>query len=183
MRLALTTAVAAVVLAAPSVALAVEVQTAVSTKRVGVGDTFIVQLTAMSDGSAGNRVSDARLPLPPGMTATAPSASPQSQVSIVNGQMSQHTGVIVTWTVTANKVGSFRVGPPSVTLGVERAQGSVIAIEVAPAGASPGGGTQRQRRSFDPFNFMDPFGNGSPFGNSPFPPGFNFKSPFDDETE
>ena len=32
------------------------------------------------------------------------------------------------------------------------------------------------RRSFDPFNFMDPFGNGSPF-----PPGFNFKSPFDDD--
>ncbi|HWZ89265.1 MAG TPA: BatD family protein [Polyangiaceae bacterium] len=183
MRLALTTAVAAVGLAATSIAFAVEVQTAVSARRVGVGDTFIVQLTAMSDGSAGNRVSDARLPLPPGMTAAAPNASPQSQVSIVNGQMSQHTGVIVTWTVTANKVGSFRVGPPSVTLGVERAQGSVIAIEVVPAGANPGGSAQRQRRNFDPFNFMDPFGNGSPFGNSPFPPGFNFKSPFDDDEQ
>jgi len=181
-RLALTTAVAAVVLAASPAAFAVEVETAVSAKRVGVGDTFIVQLTAMSDGSAGNRVSDARLPLPPGMTATAPNASPQSQVSIVNGQMTQRAGVIVTWNVTASKVGSFKVGPPSVTLGGERAQGGVIAIEVVPAGANPGGSAQRQRRGFDPFNFMDPFGNGSPFGGSPFPPGFNFKSPFDDDT-
>ena len=46
----------------------------------------------MSDGQNGNAVSDVRLPLPPGMTASQPSRSPQSQVSIINGQMSQRVG-------------------------------------------------------------------------------------------
>jgi hypothetical protein len=180
MRCALTTALAAVVLVASPAARALQVQTAVSAQRVAAGDSFVVQLTAMSDGNAGNHLSDPRLPLPPGMTASAPNASPQSQVSIINGQMSQHTGVTVTWTVTTSKVGTFRVGPPSIVLGSERAQGQVISVEVLPAGSNPGGARQK-RRAFDPFNFMDPFGNGSPFGHgSPFPPGFNFPSPFDD---
>jgi len=176
MRLGLSVATAAAVVALSSVALAVEVQTAASTRQVSVGDSFVVQLTAMSDGSTGNTVADMRLPLPPGMTASAPTPSQQSQVSYMNGQMTQRIGVVVTWNVTATKVGSFRVGPPSLTLGGQRAQGNVIAIEVAPAGA--GGAPQRTRRGFDPFNFMDPFGN----GGSPFPPGFNFHSPFDDDT-
>jgi hypothetical protein len=174
--LGVATAAAAAVMALSPVAFAVEVQTAVSSRQVGVGDSFVVQLTAMSDGSTGTDVTDLRLPLPPGMTASAPSASPQSQVSIVNGQMSQRAGVIVTWNVTATKLGSFKVGPPSLSLGGQRAQGNVIPIEVVPAGAA--GGPQRTRRGFDPFNFVDPFGN----GGSPFPPGFNFQSPFDNDT-
>ncbi len=175
MRLGLSAATAAAVVALSTVALAVEVQTAVSTRQVGVGESFVVQLTAMSDGSAGNTVTDMRLPLPPGMTASVPTPSQQSQVSYINGQMTQRVGVVITWNVTATKVGSFKVGPPSVTLGGQRAQGNVIPIEVVAAGA--GGAPQRTRRGFDPFNFMDPFGNGSPF-----PPGFNSRSPFDDDS-
>lgn len=175
MRFAATAAAALAVLAASSVARALEVKTAVSSQRVGVGESFHVQLVMMSDGQNGNAVGDVRLPLPPGMTASQPSRSPQSQVSIINGQMTQRVGVTLTWTVTANKVGSFKVGPPSATFGGERAQGNPIPVEVVAGGT--GGGQQRQRRGFDPFNFFDPFGH----GNSPFPPGFNFKSPFDDE--
>jgi hypothetical protein len=174
-RFASTAAAALAVLAASSVAHALEVKTAVSSQRVGVGESFHVQLVMMSDGQNGNTVGDVRLPLPPGMTASQPSRSPQSQVSIINGQMTQRVGVTLTWTVTANKAGSFKVGPPSATFGGERAQGNPIPVEVVAGGT--GGGQQRQRRGFDPFNFFDPFGH----GNSPFPPGFNFKSPFDDE--
>jgi len=174
-RHAFTAAAALAVFAASSAAHALEVQTAVSTQRVGLGEQFIVQLIVMSDGQNGNTLADVRLPLPPGMTAGPPSRSPQQRVSIINGQMTQRVGVTLSWTVTANKAGSFRVGPPTATFGGERAQGNPIPIEVV-AGAT-GGGQQRQRRGFDPFNFFDPFGQ----GNSLFPPGFNFKSPFDDD--
>jgi len=163
------------VLAASPVAHALEVKTAVSTQRVGLGESFLVQLVIMSDGQNGNALADVRLPLPPGMTTSPPSRSPQSQVSIINGQMSQRVGVTLTWTVTASKVGSFKVGPPSASFAGERAQGNPIPIEVVAGGS--GGAPQRMRRGFDPFNFFDPFGQ----GNSPFPPGFNFKSPFDDD--
>ena len=175
MRLAFTAAATLAVLAASPVAHALEVKTAVSSQRVGVGESFVVQLVVMSDGQNGNAIGDVRLPLPPGMTASQPSRSPQSQVSIINGQMSQRVGVTLTWNVTANKAGSFKVGPPSATFGGERAQGSPIPVEVV-TGAT-GSGSPRVRRGFDPFDFMDPFGR----GNSPFPPGFNFKNPFDDD--
>jgi len=174
-RRAFTAATALAVLAASPIASALEVKTAVSSQRVGLGETFVVQLVVMSDGQNGNSLADVRLPLPPGMTASAASRSPQSQVSIINGQMSQRVGVTLTWTVTATKVGSFKVGPPSATFGGERAQGNPIPVEVV--AGSTGGGHRQMRRGFDPFNFFDPFGQGS----SPFPPGFNFKSPFDDD--
>ncbi|HYQ31394.1 MAG TPA: BatD family protein [Polyangiaceae bacterium] len=174
MRLAFTAAAALAVLGASSVARALDVKTAVSSQRVGVGESFDVQLVLMSDGQNGNAIGNVRLPLPPGMTATQPSLSPQSQVSIINGQMTQRVGATLTWTVTTSKPGSFKVGPPSATFGGERAQGSLIPIEVV-TGAT-GSAPQRARHGFDPFNFFDPFGR-----NSPFPPGFNLKSPFDDE--
>ena len=87
MRFAFTATTALAVLAASSLAHALEVKTAVSSQRVGVGESFYVQLVMMSDGQHGNAIGDVRLPLPPGMTASQPTQSPQSQVSIINGQM------------------------------------------------------------------------------------------------
>ena len=104
MKAAFTAIAALAVLAASSLAHALEVKTAVSSQRIGVGESFYVQLVLMSDGQNGNAVGDVRLPLPPGMTASQPSRSPQSQVSIINGQMSQRVGVTLTWTVTANQL-------------------------------------------------------------------------------
>ena len=175
MRLALTVAATAAVIAASPVAHALEVQTQVSTRRVGVGESFFVQLVVLSDGQGGNSLTDARLSLPEGMSTSRPSASSQSQVSIVNGQMSNRTGFTLSWTVTATKVGKFTVGPPSVNYAGEHAQGRPIQIEVVAGGTS--GGPGLGRRGFDPFDFLDPLGQ----GHSPFPPGFNFKSPFDDD--
>jgi hypothetical protein len=157
----------------PAARAAAEVQTQVSASRVGVGESFYVQLSVMSDGQIGSNLSDARLPLPPGMTTTRPSASPQSQVSIINGQMTQRSGVTLTWTVTVSTVGTFRIGPASVAIGSDRVQGRPVSIEVVAQGTS--GSQQRAHRGFDPFDFLDPFGR----GNSPFPPGF--RSPFDDD--
>ncbi|MEP7049385.1 MAG: BatD family protein [Pseudomonadota bacterium] len=159
------------VLAVSQAARAAQVQTAVSSQRVGVGESFIVQLTATSDTDV--QVSDARLPLPPGMSAGQPNASRSSQVKIMNGQMSQQIRVTLTWNVTANKAGSFRVGPPSALVSGERVQGNPIPMQIVTG--STGAGQPTPQRGFDPFGM---FG-----GNSPFPPGFNFRSPFDDDTD
>lgn len=174
MRLALTALAATAVLAASPLARALEVSTQVSTQRVGVGESFFVQLTVMADGDLGE-LSNARLPLPPGMTATGPNASPRNSVFIMNGQTSRRSGATLSWTVTVSKVGTFRLGPPSVAVGSERAQGRPVQVEVVAGGTS--GGPAGSRRGADPFDFLDPFGRGS----SLFPPGFNFKSPFDDD--
>jgi hypothetical protein len=173
-RFALTALAATAVLAASPLAHALEVSTQVSTQRVGVGESFYVQLTVMADGDLG-ALSDARLALPPGMTATGPSASPRNSVFIMNGQTTRRSGATLSWTVTATKVGTFRLGPPSVAVGAERAQGRPVQVEVVAGGTS--GGPARSRRGGDPFDFLDPFGRGS----SLFPPGFNLRSPFDDD--
>lgn len=175
MRHTLTVAATVAVLAASSAAHALEVQTQVSSRRVGVGESFFVQLVVYGDSQAA--LTDARLPLPPGMTTSRPSASQSSQVSIVNGQMTQRVGYTLSWTVTASQVGKFTVGPPSVSYGGEAAKGRSIQIEVVAGGTSGGPGVGGTRRGFDPFDFLDPsFGR----GNMGFPPGF-MRSPFDDD--
>ena len=58
MRAAFTAAAALAVLAASSAAHALEVKTAVSSQRVGVGESFHVQLVMMSDGQNGSAVGD-----------------------------------------------------------------------------------------------------------------------------
>jgi len=166
---------AAVVAAAPAFAL--DVKTAVSARQVGLGDTFVVQLTATSDGNGNGGVSSSSLPVPAGMSASSPRIGQSMSMSFGMGQATNHVSFTVTWTVKADKLGTFTVGPPSATIGNERAQGSPIQIQVVPAGSAPSTRQrQQQRNAFDPFNFMDPFGTGSPF-----PPGFNFRSPFDDD--
>jgi len=147
-----------------------QIQLGVSSQKVAVGDSIRVTLT-ISGSSSAPHVTDAHLPVPSGMTARGPSTGQQTQVSINNGQMSQSVSTTLTWVVSASKPGTFRIGPPSVTVDGQQARGNLIPIEVVPAGAGPA------RRNPDPFDFFDPFGRGS----SLFPPGFNLRSPFDDD--
>ncbi len=171
-RAAGTAAACAVVAMSQAASAAPQVQTAVSTQHIGVGEPLVVQITVTSETDV--QLSDARLPLAPGMTTGQPSLSKSSQVSYMNGQMSQQIRLTLTWNVTASKPGTFRIGPPSVLVSGERAQGAPIQIQVV-SGATGAGRPPVPQRGFDPFGM---FG-----GNSPFPPGFNFNSPFDDDTD
>jgi hypothetical protein len=69
---------------------------------VEVGEPFTVVLSA-SVGAGAETPSDPRLTVPAGMAASAPSISTQSQVSIVNGRMTQSTGISATWRVTPSR--------------------------------------------------------------------------------
>lgn len=163
-------AVAVLSVAAP-VRAELRVSTQISTRQIEVGEELTVQLSVMSDGDLGSPTST-RLTGPPGLSVRGPRVGSQSQVSIVNGRMTRSTGVNLTWGVSANRPGTYRLGPPTADFGGERAQGQVITIEVVPAGTR-----QRPNRGFPfPFDPFDPFGQ---MGGRPRLPGF----PFDPDAE
>jgi hypothetical protein len=142
----------------------VSVRTSVSARKVEVGQSFQFQITAM--GSDDRAVAqDPRLSVPPGFQVMGPSIGSQTHMNLNTGQRS--TGISATWTLVAQRTGTFRIGPGSVdTGGGARVKSGVETIEVVPQGSLP----QQRRRRIDPFSF-DPF-SGDPFGGmNPFPQG------------
>jgi hypothetical protein len=140
----------------------VSVQT--SARTVEVGQTFQVQITAMS--SSGKAPSDPELPVPAGFRASGPSIGSQTQVVMSGGSIVQKTGISATWTLSGSRPGKFTLGPASVELGGRRVKSEPIPVEVVPEGALPA--PPRGRSPFDPFSFFDPFGRASPFSRNPF---------------
>jgi hypothetical protein len=152
-----------VTVAAPSARAQVSVQTQSSGRRFEVGQTFQLEVQAMGNGQ--DTPTDPKLPVPPGFEVRGPSIGSQTHVSMSGGRVTQRIGISATWLITPTRVGTFKLGPPSVQAGGTRHVGNVVTVEIVAQGsmprARPGG------PNFDPFNLFDPFG-----GGSPFPPGF-----------
>jgi hypothetical protein len=145
----------------------VRLSTEVSPRKVVVGDRFMVRLRAMSDG--GDTPQDPQLKLPAGLSASGPNVGSQTQMSIVNGHMTQSVGITATWIVSASRAGTFKLGPASVQTSTGRSADRVVTIEVVPKGSLP---QQTPPLGGQP---LDPFGGLlRGFGRSPFPgfPGF-----------
>lgn len=145
----------------------VSLSTEVSPRKVEVGERFMVRLRAMSRGD--DRASDPQLKLPPGLSASGPNVGSQSQMSIVNGRMTQSVGISATWILSASRPGTYQIGPASVQTADGRRQDRVVSVEVVPPGSlqrdpPPLGGQP-----------LDPWGMLRGFGNQPFPgfPGFS----------
>lgn len=151
-----------------------QLSTQVSANRVAVGQEFTLQLTCMVSGRSGSP-SDPRLAVPRGIAAQGPSISTQQNVSIVNGQIQQQSGVVATWVLVASATGRFRVGPASITLNGQRLTDRAVEIEVVARGALPPSRPRRRGLPFDPFDPFgsDPFGGGDPFGGPMLPPGLD----------
>lgn len=164
--------VAATLIAAPALAQApqdVSVRTEASAREVAAGDSFVVQVTALS-GAGTPSPANPQLKIPAGVTAHGPTLSTRQQVSIVNGRIEQRQGVSATWSLVASKPGRYRIGPGSFSVGSARVAGETITIEVVP----PGLGRPSPRSGWP----HDPFGGGFPrlpgFPNLPnFPDLFN----------
>lgn len=125
-------------------------QTRVSTKRPEVGESFTLQLTALTEDD--ELPARPALTTPPGFSLHGPSITSQQQVSIAGGRITHRRGITATWTLVATRAGRFAIGPPSVMVSGRRLSGDRVTVEVVPAGqgrSAPGG-----RGSFDPF---DPF--------------------------
>jgi BatD DUF11 like domain len=138
------------------------VRATVSTRQAEVGAPFEFQLTAL--GSSGSEPQNPRLTLPVGISARGPSVTSQEQMSISGGQINQRQGITATWTLTASRTGTFRIGPATVSVGGSSVASNTVTVHIVPQGS--GGSNSGQPQS----------GN-NPFGNFPgFPnlPGFNF---------
>lgn len=141
-----------------------QVSVQMSARKVEVGQTFQLQISAMS--SSGKAPSDPELPVPPDFRVSGPSIGSQTQVSMLGGSIVQKSGISATWTLSGTRAGKFTLGPASVELDGRRVKSEAITVEVVPEGTLPP--PRRSRSPFDPFGFFDPFGGGSPFSQSPF---------------
>ncbi|HMJ13411.1 MAG TPA: BatD family protein, partial [Polyangiaceae bacterium] len=112
-----------------------QLQTELSARRVEAGQIFQLQLTALAE-SQGAPPSAPRLQVPPGFSVQGPTVSSQQQVSIMGGSIQQRQGLTATWLLTTNQTGIFKLGPASVAVGGQRAQGQVVQIQVVPRGQS-----------------------------------------------
>jgi hypothetical protein len=157
-------ALGTLLVAAPAHA-AVSLSTEVNPRKVEAGDRFIVRLRATSDGN--EPVTSPELKLPPGITGSGPNVSSQSQVSIVNGQMTQSVGISATWVLVANAPGKYKLGPASVVTPDGRKSDRAVTIEVVAPGTLPTPPLAGQ--PMDPFNMLRGMGG---LGFPGFPPGF-----------
>ncbi|MDF3070252.1 MAG: hypothetical protein K0R38_5853 [Polyangiaceae bacterium] len=129
----------------------VSMSTEVRPRQVEVGARFLLQLRA--NATAGEQVGTPTLKLPPGITGSGPNMGQQSQISIVNGRMTQSVGITATWSLSASKPGRYSLGPVTVRTDRGVVSDRVVTVEVVPQGSLPAplGG---QPAPFDPFNML-----------------------------
>lgn len=127
-----------------------EVSLRADTEDVEMGEAITVTLTAMGDPSSA-QPGDPQLKAPAGWVVTGPMISTQTQMSIVNGRVSQRAGFRATWHVVPTGQGSFELGPASFALDRRRVSAGSLRVRVRPP--SPGGPSARPRarRPRDPF--------------------------------
>jgi hypothetical protein len=160
-------ALCALSVAAPARA-AVSLSTEVSPRKVEAGERFVVRLRATSDGD--EAVTSPDLKLPPGITGSGPNVSSQSQISIVNGQMTRAVGISATWVLVAKAPGTYKLSPASVVTPDGRKSDRAVTIEVVPPGSLPTPPLAGQ--PLDPFNMLRGFG-GPGFPGFPGFPGLD----------
>jgi hypothetical protein len=140
-------------LVAPRAALAqrVQVQANVETDRVEVGETLAYTLQVMVTG--GPMPTEPKPGSTTGFSVVGTSSAPMQMHMSMNGRPSEMNSLTTSWTLRADKVGTFTLGPASAVVDGAPQRAAPVRITVVPRGQGPA----RTRR--------DPFG-GSP--NDPF---------------
>lgn len=134
-----------------------EVSLRADTDNVEMGEAITITLSVMNNaGSA--QPTDPRIKQPPGWVVTGPMISTQTQMSIINGQVSQKVGFRATWQVVPTTIGTSEIGPASFKLSGREVTAGKLRIQVRKP--SPGGPPPRKqrRRPVDPFGgILGPF--------------------------
>jgi hypothetical protein len=131
---------------------------------VEVGDTITYSQQVMAHG--GLMPSDPKPGALPGFSLRGVSSAPVQMRMNVNGTVDEVNGLMTSWTLRAEKVGTFTLGPSHITLGGGRRSGAGVTVRVVEAGK----GTPRMRgrpSGVDPFgaNPLDPFKGLFDFGD------------------
>ena len=148
------------------VARAAEVRAESAARRVAVGESFTVEVTAILDDGDGN-ARDPKLPIQGAADLSGPSIFSQRRVVMRNFDVTTENNVVATYEVTPTKPGRLVLGPGSFMVDGRRLEAETLVVEVVD-GPAQGGPSGRSRRNRDPFGFgQDPFGQ-DPFGRDPF---------------
>ncbi len=129
----------------------VSLSTEARPRQVEVGGRFVLQLRA--NASAGEQVGTPTFTPPPGITASGPNIGQQSQVSIVNGRMTQSVGITASWVLVASKPGRYKLGPISVPTDHGVVSDRAVTVEVVAQGSLPAP-LAGQPAPFDPFSML-----------------------------
>jgi hypothetical protein len=139
---------------APAFADPVEISANVDANEIELGDTVTYTLQAQSPS---DMPSDPKLQVPGGFSVVESGSSPSHMMSIINGHTTEKRGLTSQWRLRADRLGTFTIGPGSVSVGGARKSGAAQTVKVIAPGA---GGRRPRRPRQQPF---DPFGNGSAF--------------------
>jgi hypothetical protein len=142
----------------------VDVRASLDTDTVELGDTLSYSLNVTVRG--GSQPSDPKPGAHPGFDVVGTSSAPVHMNMNLNGQVSSLDSLVTTWTLRASKVGSFTLGPASISVGGSRRSAATVRVRVVPRGQAPARPPSRGRggrgsRGVDPFD---------PFGGSAFDP-------------
>ena len=124
------------------------VETQLSTNSAEVNQAFQLTFTVMTDESA-PKPSSPTLRVPRGFTKRGPRVGTKQHVSLSGSQVHTRRGISATWTLLADKPGTFTLSP-SADVGGKQVNGPSRRIKIVPVGQgqpSPGG------RS-DPFDLL-----------------------------
>jgi hypothetical protein len=129
-----------------------QLQVQVDEDTVGVGEVLHLQLSAQS---ADAMPTDPQPGATPGFAVRGQSSSPSQTHIIINGNRTDRYGLSADWSLQAQRVGNFTLGPVTVVIGGVRYASRPLTVRVVRAGQAP------QRPAPQPQ---------SPFGFSPFDP-------------
>ncbi len=130
-----------------------EMSATVDTQRLAVGESVRLSLHVASSRHQPGHPQPGNTR---GFSVMGSSSGPTHQISITNGRMTSQRGLDVVWTLRAEKVGTWSVGPVTVQVGDTTYSAGPIRIVVVPEGQGP----QRAPDPFDPFSgggVFDPF--------------------------
>jgi hypothetical protein len=142
----------------------VELTASVDRDTVEVGDTLTYIQQVMSHN--GPVPTDPKPGATPGFTAQGVSSAPVHMRMNMNGALDDVNGLITSWTLRADKAGTFVLGPTRITLGPARRNTPLVRVRVVERGQ--GGSRPRTRPPVDPFGGaspLDPFKSLFDFGD------------------
>ena len=143
----------------------VEMNATVDVDTVEVGETLTYIEQVMSHN--GPTPSDAKPGPIPGFSLVGVSSAPVHMRMNVNGALDDVSGLVTSWTLRADRVGSFVLGPAMITLGSTRRSAGAVRVRVVERGKG-GGARPRTRPPVDPFggaSALDPFKGLFDFGD------------------
>lgn len=134
-------------------ATAASLRTEVGARQVGVGQRFVVRVTAVQ-GDGDETPSSPQLQINGAADIQGPNVATQTSMRMHNFSVTHEQSVVATWIVTPTAKGQLTIGPATFVLGNKQLRGETIVVRVDDA---PNAGPQTGRPDpFNPFSF-DPF--------------------------